>query len=118
MASVMADPDRTRPDDRLQSQAYRNILWRCRVVLRQSRPLAERVLNGSISLYKAFKEVRPQPVPQEKRDDSPPETGSTIRVRSKAKPSLPILKCMQTPIDEVDPAEIEEFQQIFDRVAD
>jgi hypothetical protein len=117
MAFVMADPDRTRPNDRLQSHAYRNILWMCRVVLGQSRPLAEQVLNGAMSIGKAFKEVHPPPLRRpETREDGPPETGSTIPVRPKAKPTLPVLKFMQMPIDEVDPAELKEFQQIFDRV--
>jgi hypothetical protein len=72
-----------------------------------------------MSLGKAFEEVHPPRLRRpETREDGPPETASTRPVWSTAKPSLPVLKFMQTPIDPVDPAEIKEFQKIFDRVTD
>jgi hypothetical protein len=37
--------------------------------------------------------------------------------RPSAKPSLPPLKCLQTPMDDVDPADLREFWRIFERVA-
>jgi hypothetical protein len=71
---------------------FGNKLWQCRVVLRHSRALAGRVLNGSITLREAFKEAKPQ---------------------TKSAPSLPTLNSMRSSADEIAPAELNEFMRIF-----
>jgi hypothetical protein len=71
---------------------FGNKLWQCRVVLRHSRALAKRVLDGSITLGEAFKEAHPSTKPM---------------------PSLPILNSMRSSVDEIAPAELNEFMRIF-----
>jgi hypothetical protein len=109
MAFAMAHPVASRqarmgrsPPGEGPGRTFQTAVWQCRVVLRQSRPLAQKVLDGSIALGKAFKEARP---PQLLR----PET----QEQSRTKPSLPILNSMRAPLDEIDPAELNEFMRIF-----
>jgi len=51
--------------EKAHSQGFRTMLWRCRIVFRHSRRLAEKVLDGSISLHKAFIEARPPQLPRQ-----------------------------------------------------
>jgi hypothetical protein len=46
------------------------LLWKCRVVLRQSRELAQQVLDGKIALHAAFNEASP-PTPRSTRERRP-----------------------------------------------
>jgi hypothetical protein len=98
MAYAMEHPTRRgwgeTPPGESTSLNLRNEIWRCRAVLRHSRALAERVLDGSIALCEAFREA--QQVQQQK-----------------SMPSLPALKSMRAPADEVAPAEFKEFMRIF-----
>jgi len=64
-------------------------LHEARVVLRHSRPLAERVLDGSISLYKAFNEVRPPPA-------RPPKPKKIPVLKAKASPRHDFLMSIRT----------------------
>ncbi len=69
-----------------------NALWQCRIVLRHSRALAERVLDGAITLGEAFREAQPL-------------VGS--------KPGLPVLNSLRAPADDINRSDLNEFQQIF-----
>jgi hypothetical protein len=69
-----------------------NEIWRCRAVLRHSPALAERVLDGSITLNEAFREAQPL---------------------TRSKPGLPVVKPLQAPADDIKRSELNEFQQIF-----
>jgi hypothetical protein len=98
MAYAMEHPARRgwreTPPGETTSLNLRNQIWRCRAVLRHSRALAEKVLDGSIELGEAFREAQ-QVQPQ------------------KSMPSLPVLKSMRVPADEIAPAEFKEFMRIF-----
>jgi hypothetical protein len=77
MAFAMAHPVRSPPRTVYGEVVRRdkfspNLVQKCRIVLRHSRELAERVLDGSIELHKAFREVRPlQPKPTKPRRPPP-----------------------------------------------
>ena len=97
MACAMAHPVATnRPyrEGKLQDSLFRNQLSRSRAVLRHSRPLAERVLDGSISLRKAYDQAQ---AAKPKRQT----------------PSLPTFKSAVALTGEMDPAQVNEFAQIF-----
>jgi hypothetical protein len=97
MACAMAHPVATnRPyrEGKLQDSLFRNQLSRSRAVLRHSRPLAEKVLDGSISLRKAYDQVQ---AAKPKRQT----------------PSLPTFKPAVALTGEIDPAELDQFVQIF-----
>jgi hypothetical protein len=97
MACAMAHPvatNRSYREGKLQDCVFRIQLSRSRAVLRHSRPLAEKVLDGSISLRKAFDQVQ---ATKPKRQT----------------PSLPTFKSAVALTGEIDPAELNEFVQIF-----
>jgi hypothetical protein len=97
MACAMAHPvvtNRPYREGKLQDSLFRNQLSRSRAVLRHSRPLAEKVLDGSISLGKAYDHVR---AAKPKRQT----------------PSLPTFKSAVALTGEIDPAELNKFVQIF-----
>jgi hypothetical protein len=98
MAYAMEHPTRRgwgeTPPGESTSLNLRNEIWRCRAVLRHSRVLAERVLDGSITLGEAFREAQ--------------QTQA-----QKSMPSLPALNSMRVPVDEIAPAELNEFIRIF-----
>jgi hypothetical protein len=86
MAFAMAYPE-------TPSRAFHNAVFKCRVVLHHSHALAERVLNGSITLGEAFSEA---------------QEAQTIST-----PSLPVLNSMRASVGEIAPAELKEFMRIF-----
>jgi hypothetical protein len=93
----MAGPVATnRPyrEGKLQDSLFRIQLSRSRAVLWHSRALAEKVLYGSILLRKAFDQVQ---AAKPKRQT----------------PSLPTFKCAVALTGEIDPAELNEFVQVF-----
>jgi hypothetical protein len=97
MARAMAHPVATnRPyrEGKPQDYLFRNQLSRSRAVLRHCRPLAERVLDGSISLRKAYDLVQ---AAKPKRQT----------------PSLPTFKSAIALTGEIHPTQLNEFAQIF-----
>jgi hypothetical protein len=99
-----------------QTTLFRHELFRSRVVLHHSRELADKVLDGSISLGKAFREVRPPQLPAQEKSNgtiSAEASRPDLAAPPKPTPSLPTLKFMQAPADKIDPAELNKFLQIF-----
>jgi len=113
MAFAMETPFDSRHPKKEDSY-FRNQLWRCYVVLRHSRAVAEKVLDGSISLRAAFAEARtPQRRGrQEEKSDSAVAPLGKASPR-KSTPSLPTFKSMQSPADKIDPTELKEFLRTF-----
>jgi hypothetical protein len=116
MAFAIDHPDGSHLNDKEKggNRAWRTMLWRCRVVLRYSRELAERVRDGSIPLQRAFNEARPpQPLSQDTAAASADTRVPNKAPTQKTRPSLPTLKSLRAPVDNIAPTELGEFLKVF-----